>query len=312
MKEKILITGATGFVGACLTENLVYEGNEVYVTARSSSNKWRLNEVINDIRICDVDLCDENKVNLLVSTIKPDKIFHLATYGGYSFQQDWEKIVNTNIKGTFNLLNAASRQDIKAFINVGSSSEYGTKSTSMKESDILEPINTYGVTKAASTLYGKMLAVNEHKPIATVRLFSPFGYYDDKNRLIPSVILSCLNHKSPRLASGDAVRDFIFIEDTIELLKLISNSKNIGGKVYNCGSGKQHSVKETVSEILKNFQADLIPEWGSIEGRKSDTPKWESDMSLVMREFNWKPKYSFNEGIKKTVEWFKMNQNHYI
>lgn len=307
MSEKILITGASGFVGACLTENLVKEGYDVSVVTRNIEKSWRLRKVANEVKIYNLDIRNEKDVDDVVKTIKPDKIFNLAAYGGYYFQNDINKILSSNILGTVNLLNACAKNDFKSFINIGSSSEYGTKKYSMKEADVLEPINTYGVSKAAATLYCRMIAESHKLPIATIRLFSPYGYYEDKSRLVSSVILSCIRGENPKLASGKAVRDFIFIEDVIDIIKKVSDFSNISGKIYNCGTGKQHSVAEIVKTVIKISDKNLIPSWGKVEGRKSDTNKWEADMSLVKQELAWTPKFSLEQGIEKCYKWYKEN-----
>jgi nucleoside-diphosphate-sugar epimerase len=310
--SKILITGATGFVGACLTEDLVREGHQVSIIARSTSNKWRLKKVINDIRSIDIDLCNEDDVIKTVREVNPALIFHLATYGGFHFQQETAQIINTNVIGTVNLVTACSQIDYQCLVNVSSSSEYGPKNEPMKETDLLEPINTYGVMKASATLYCQMAAKTLKRPIVTVRIFSPYGYYDDKSRLIPSVILACLQRENPRLASGNAVRDFIFIEDVISLLKKVSQHENPSGKIFNGGSGKQHSVAEIVEMIIKKTGGKVIPEWGSVPGRSSDTAKWEANMGFVNKELQWEPKFTLESGLLKTVEWFNNNLDLYF
>ena len=307
MSKKVLITGATGFVGACLAEDLVRDGMEVHVIARKTSNSWRLEKIKKLIGIHEVDLCDCEQVDSLLTEIKPENIFHLATYGAYHYQDNWKQTVNTNVIGTMNLMNSALKVDFDSFINIGSSSEYGNKAESMREDMILEPINTYGVTKASAALYGRMLGSNLNRRIATVRLFSVYGYYEEKSRLVPTVILSCLKGEAPALASGDAVRDFIFVKDVIDLIKTVSNSKDICGKIYNAGTGKQHSVADMVNTIISEVGEKIVPKWGTVPGRASDTEKWEADMSLVNKEFAWKPKYSLDEGVKATVDWFREN-----
>lgn len=312
MSKKILITGASGFIGACLSENLLREGYEVIAITRNKDKAWRLKKVINDINIYDIDLKNEFAVKNMIKNEKPEIIFNLATYGGYYFQKNNLEILENNIMGTANLLNACLDYQFESFINIGSSSEYGIKKEAMKENDVLEPINTYGVSKLAATLYCKMIALNENLPIATVRLFSPYGYYEDKSRLVSSVILSCLNNQNPKLASKNAVRDFIFIEDVIDILKVVSQSKDISGKIYNCGTGSQHLVSEIVEIIIKQSNKELNPNWGEIEPRKSDTLKWEADMSFVKSNLEWKPKYSIVEGIAKTYRWYEENIDLYM
>lgn len=310
--DRVLITGATGFVGACLTEELVREGHQVSIIARPASNRWRLQKVIQDLKIIEADLCNESEVVNAVKTANPEVVFHSATYGGYPFQPETAQIIQTNIAGTVNLVNACSDIDYRCFINIGSSSEYGPKGEPMRESDLLEPMNPYGVAKSAATLYCQMIAKTQKRPIVTARLFSPYGYYEDKTRLVSSVIVSCLTGASPQLASGDAVRDFIFIEDSLELLKKISQKNDISGKIYNIGSGQQHSVAEMVQAIIKQSGANVTPEWGSVPGRKSDTRHWEADMSLTMRELHWQPKYTLESGVSKTIAWYRNNLDLYL
>ncbi|MCL6588760.1 MAG: NAD-dependent epimerase/dehydratase family protein [Firmicutes bacterium] len=309
--SKILITGATGFVGACLTEDLVREGHEVAVILRAFSNKWRLKKALPRIRVIEADLCDATRLGKVIQELNPEVIFHLAAYGGYPFQQDTAQIINTNIIGTVNLVSACSQIDYKRLVNVSSSSEYGAKLEPMRETDLLEPINTYGVAKSAATLYCQMIARTEKKPIVTVRLFSPFGYYEDKSRLVPSVVLACLRGANPKLASGDPVRDFIFIEDVISLLKRVSQADNVNGKIYNGGFGSQHSVAEMVDLIIRKSGAKVRPKWGSLPGRKNDSPKWEADLSAVKNELKWAPQVSLEAGVEKTIAWFQNNLELY-
>ncbi|AJD31945.1 MULTISPECIES: NAD-dependent epimerase/dehydratase family protein [Clostridium] len=310
--KNILVTGATGFIGACLVEDLVKENYNVSIIVRKESNIWRLNKVINKIKIYYCDIVNKDELESIAHKINPEYIFHLATYGAYYFQQDDDLIINTNLIGTKNLVEAFTKVNYKAFVNIGSSSEYGIKNECMKENDFIEPINIYGVSKAAQTLYCNMIYKTQNKPIGTVRFFSVYGNYEDKTRLVPSVILACLKGENPKLANGEAVRDFIYIKDVIEFLKFIAFKEKIGGKIYNLGSGSQCSVKQMVQTIIKESGTVVNPMWGKLEGRKSDaTQKWEADMSLVKKELNWIPKYDLNKGIKQSIEWFKNNMELY-
>ncbi|MEG2291505.1 MAG: NAD-dependent epimerase/dehydratase family protein [Clostridium sp.] len=308
---EILVTGAAGFVGACLVENLISENYNVSIIVRQTSDLWRLSKVIKKVKIYYCDMKNKSELKKIAEIIKPKYIFHLATYGAYYFQEDDNLIVETNIIGTKNLVEALTEVDYKSFVNVGSSSEYGVKSDKMKEVDFLEPINMYGVSKAAATMYCNMINKTQNKPIGTVRLFSVYGEYEDKSRLIPSVILSCLKNKNPKLANGIAVRDFIYIKDVIEFLKIVAFKGNIGGKVYNLGSARQYSVEEVVKIIIEESKTEVKPIWGELNGRKSDTLNWEADMSLVKKEFNWIPKYNVNSGIRESIKWYRKNMNLY-
>lgn len=304
---KILVTGATGFVGACLTRALLTAGNEVNIFTREKSNTWRLNDVLGNVNNYKVDLRDQNSVESAIATIKPKIIYHCAVYGGFSFQRDTKAIIESNLLGTINLLNACVKTDFDYFINTGSSSEYGIKKHPMKEIDILEPIGDYAVTKAAATLYCQSEALQKKLPIVNLRLFSPYGPWDDPNRFIPYVIKSLLIGEKPQLANPLSVRDYVYIDDVIDLYLNIIKTKIACGSIYNLGTGIQHSIGEVVSKISENMEIDVEPEWGKFQTNKLEPQNWSADIDKTRSELNWNPIFTLDNGIHKTISWFKEN-----
>lgn len=303
--KKILITGSTGFVGACLTHKLIGSSYEVHSIIRRESNLWRIKNIIGKVNIHYVDLTDVNSLEKLIHNIKPNLIYHLATYGGYPFQDDLGKIIQTNIMGTVNLVKACSKIGFDCFINTGSSSEYGLKSKPMEEEDILKPINNYGFSKAAATLYCQAVAKRERLPIVTLRLFSPYGYYENRARLIPTVILSCLSEKNPKLSSPKAVRDFIFIEDVIGAYIKAMETSDIGGEIFNIGYGQQQSAGEVVNKIVELTGNKVRPEWGKVSNPRFEPKVWQANISKAKSILKWEPSYNLEEGLNKTIEWFE-------
>ena len=162
---KVLVTGATGFVGACLARRMVEQGYEVHVFSREKSNRWRIADLADRLVDHFVDLTDADCVQTAIERIRPDGIFHLATYGGFADQQDTTAIVGANFLGTVNLLRACERVGFQFFINTGSSSEYGIKQEPMRETTIAEPIGDYGVSKLAATVFCQSEAVQKNLPI---------------------------------------------------------------------------------------------------------------------------------------------------
>lgn len=306
--KKILITGATGFVGANIVHRFLTEGASVIIFTRKTSNKWRIKDILKDVAEYSVDLLDESELENTILHIKPEIIFHTATYGGYPFQCESKKIFGTNCIGTVNLVNACRKIDFGLFVNMGSSSEYGIKHQPMKENDWLEPITDYGVSKAFATLYCQAVAKRENKSIVTFRLFSPYGYYEASIRLIPSLIISCLKGRNPEVSSPNPVRDFIFIEDLIDsYVKAIENKGRIIGEVFNVGYSRQHSVGEVVDEIIKLIGNKVNPEWESISNPRVEPKIWQADISKAKKLLSWQPKYDLTHGLKKTINWFKEN-----
>ena len=306
--KRILITGATGFVGANLTHRLLKNGATPHIILRKESNSWRIEEALKNLNLYHVDLEDKNGLERVIAKIKPEIIFHCACFGGYPFQCDSEKIFNVNFIGTVNLLNACLKSGFECFVNTGSSSEYGIKVHPMQESDIVEPVSDYGISKASAALFCQGLAKRENLSVVTLRLFSPFGYFEDQRRLIPDVMISCLNKKTVKISSPNAVRDFIFMEDVIDAyLKAVENSAAISGEIINISGGKQHSVKEVVKKIVDIWNEKIDIEWFSYANPRIEPVKWQGDISKAEKKIDWRPKHTLDDGLKITAAWFEKN-----
>lgn len=312
--DKVLVTGATGFVGSNLVRRLINDGYEVHVFTRKTSDKWRISDILPMLENHIVDLNEEERLKNLLAQIKPDVIFHLANagvYGGLHLPE--KKVIETNFLGTVNLINACNDVDYKCFVNTGSSAEYGPKKHAMKESDLCEPVNIYGISKCAATLYGNFIAKKNDKPIIGFRLFSPFGSYDDKSRLMTYAIMNALQNQPLMLANPNAVRDYIYIEDVLDLyLQSIKLALELKGEVFNIGSGSQKTISYVVNKIIEITNSKSEINWNSFSGREHDTEKWEADIEKVSKYFNWHPKYHIDDGIRQTILWFKSNLSLYI
>lgn len=307
------ITGATGFIGANLTRELLGRNFDVHIIARATSNTWRINDIKDKISVHNINILDSKRITNLVKRINPDYIFHLAAYGSYPrIQTDDKKIIKTNLIGTHNLLTATLDIPYKCFVNTGSSSEYGIKNKSMKESDALEPNMSYGVAKAAATMLCQYFATIYKKPIVTLRPFSVYGYYEEKFRLVPDVILNCINGNDVELTSGEQKRDFIFIEDMIKAYMKAIEKPSVDGLIFNVGSGRDASVKEIAETIHKMVGSKNKLIFGKKKRESFETDiSWRADITKIKKVLNWKPKTSLQEGLKKTIEWFKKNKHPY-
>lgn len=312
--KRVLITGATGFIGANLVREFLRKGAEIYIFTRTTSNKWRVGNILKEIHEYCVDLLDYERLKRVILDIRPEIIFHTAVYGGYPFQKDVNKIIQTSVMGTINLVNACSKIEFDILINTGTSSEYGLKNSPMSETDLLEPNSNYGVAKASATLFCQAKARSEKLPIVTLRLFSPYGYYEEPTRLIPSVIISCLTGKNPKLLSPKAVRDFVFVEDVMDAYIRVVKAENIDkirGEIFNISYGEQHSVGEVVNKMIKLTGNKVKPIWGSVSQRPNEPNIWQANITKAKNVLKWEPKYSLDEGLSKTLRWFERNIDLY-
>lgn len=310
--NKYLVTGATGFIGSNLVRSLVKRGHKVSIITRNKKLNWRLSDLTSDLEIYQSDLLS-SKIDNVIRKAKPDFVFHLAAYGVMANELDLKRMVEVNINGTINLINALKKIDFKLLVNVGSAVEYGVKKKKIREDDVLEPINDYGATKAAATLICQKEGIKNSFPVVTLRPFTPFGYFEDRTRLIPSVILSALNNEPIKVSVPTSVRDFIFIEDIIDAFRLVTKKKIKFGDIINIGSGKQHSVGDVVKEVIKLSDTKSKVEWGAVrtQTRFIEPEKLEADIEKAYRILRWKPKHSFEESLIKTIDWFYKNKNLY-
>lgn len=305
---RILITGATGFVGANLVRRLCAKSHEVHIFTRKTSSQWRIKDV-HRLKNHVVDLLDKPRLKNLCLKIKPEVVYHLATAGIYDGCHIHEnKQFENNFTGTWNLIEALSKVDYRCFVNTGSSSEYGPKSFAMRESDVCEPVNIYGISKLASTLLCQHVGRKEKRPIVTLRLFSPYGPWDEKVRLIPYSVMRCLEKKPLELAHPGSVRDYVFIEDCLDLYEeVVLKAGRLQGEIFNVACGRQHSVETVVSQIRKKCQSKSLFLWQERPGREFDqgVTSWRANMLKTFSVFQWRPKTKLSAGLDQTIRWFK-------
>jgi nucleoside-diphosphate-sugar epimerase len=303
--SRFLITGAAGFVGSALTRRLVADGHQVHVLLKSSTPRWRLTDLMPDLRPYDVSLEDETAVRTLVATIKPDVIYHLATHGAYSTQTDADGIIRTNILGTWNLLKAAAHVDFELFVNTGSSSEYGFKDYAMRETDVLEPNSYYSVAKCAQTLLCQHVAKTEKRPIITYRLFSVYGPYEEPSRLVPTVVRRCLQGEDLDLVSPEIARDFVYVDDVVDAYLRFDALANLSGEIINIGTGVGSTIQQVVDLALHHTGAGVTCHWGAMPARIWDATTWVADCTKSHRLLGWRPRTTLSEGLQRTVEWMR-------
>lgn len=312
MEDRFFITGSTGFVGANVVRALVKQHKEVYVITRQKALGWRLADIARDIHLVTGDIRDP-KLHEIIKTIHPSHIFHLATYGAYPHEEDLDQMVDTNIKGTANLLEACKKINFSLFINTSSTSEYGIKDAPMRETDILTPVNDYGITKAAATLYCQKEARRNNLPIITLRLFSVYGPFEAKKRLIPTLVAGAVKNMPIALSKPENVRDYVYIEDAIAAYMQASDKIHDPGSIYNIGTGVQTNTRDVADMVLSLSKSTSELLWGKVaeQGRQMEPALWVADNTKANNVFGWKPRYTLRNGLSETIAWFRTHGGLY-
>jgi nucleoside-diphosphate-sugar epimerase len=301
---RALVTGAAGFVGANLVRRLLSDGHEVHALVRPGGDRWRLAEVAADVHVGEADLRDADAVAAAFDRARPEVVFHLGTRGAYSWQADAREILETNVLGTANVLDACVREETGALVNTGSSSEYGFKDHAPAESEPLEPTSVYGVAKAAGTLLCASLGRERALPVTTLRLYSVYGPWEEPGRFVPALAEAALRGTLPALASPNVARDFVWVGDVVDAYLLAASARGEGA-VYNVGSGRQTTLAEAVDAARRVLGVTEEPSWGSMADRSWDTDVWVADASKIERELGWRPAVAFDEGLARTAAWLR-------
>jgi len=304
--QRALITGGTGFVGANLARRLLAEGCEVHLLVRPRFQDWRIRSVKDDLRFWTAAIEDGRAVGEAMAAVKPDAVFHLAAHGAYPHQTDRCAMFETNVLGTRNIVNGALAAGVGSLVVAGSSSEYGRRSKPHRESDEPRPESDYARTKTVATAWCSWKARESSASITTLRLYSVYGPWEEPTRLVPRLIVEGRQGRRPPLANPATSRDFVYVDDAVEAILLASKmSPSVAGAVYNAGTGRQTTLADAVRAADELFGIEAEPVWASMPDRSWDTPVWVADNRLIRENLGWEPKVGFNEGLRKTLDWYE-------
>lgn len=300
----IFIVGASGFIGANLFYSLKKLRDDVFACSRDPFKSWRLNSADNKSFI-GFDITNYEQTKKILADYRPRTVFNLSAYGAYSRQSDASLIHQTNYNGTLNLLRVLAEIGCDAFVQSGSSSEYGLNCTAPLEGDELIPNSDYAVSKVGSAYlikyYGKILQF----PCVNLRLYSVYGPFEEKDRLMPTLISNCLQGKLPDFAAKDVSRDFIYIDDcTAALVKAaLTACKTNRGASINIGSGVKTSLQEVADIAKEIFSLKEEPKFGAMQNRKWDLSNWFGNPDLAKKILGWGYRTSLKDGLKLFAQW---------
>jgi nucleoside-diphosphate-sugar epimerase len=200
---------------------------------------------------------------------------------------------------------------VKRLINLGSSSEYGIKSKPMKETDMLEPITPYGITKVAQTLFAQYFSRQSSLPSVTLRLFSVYGPYEEPGRLIYDIMVALIQKNRLKLGSPLPRRDFIHVDDVIIALQKAAKTRGVEGEIFNIGGGKDYSVKDAVDIARDISETDLKVTWNVKDKKRTfdRNTRWVANIQKAKQLLGWKPIHSFRDGLSETYRWYRDNNS---
>jgi nucleoside-diphosphate-sugar epimerase len=300
-EKRVLVTGATGFLGASLVHALAALGTRtLFALHRASSDTRRLAGIA--CSHIEADLTDRTSLAVIPKEARPEVVFHCAAYGCTASQTDPDIIRRTNVDGTRNLIDAlVSSGGCEVLVSTGSSSEYGPKPGLMKEGDPLEPTSDYGRSKATAT----RLCLASRLATAVVRPFSPYGPLDTPSRLVASSVERALRGEDLPLGSGRQPRDWIYVGDLLELFLLAATRPEARGHVWNGGTGVQGTVRGMVEAIVLSAARAtgrrVEARWGALPDRPDEPTSWVADTTRAREVLGYRARTDLASGVARTI-----------
>jgi len=295
-KKNILIIGGTGFIGYHLIKKSLKNYYNVTSISSRKPSKLRFLKKVKYI------ICDIRNLEQLKKKIDYD-FDYVVNLGGYVDHSKKKETYTSHYYGCKNLAKIFLAKSISSFVQVGSGLEYGNLKTPHKEDQKGFPKSTYALAKYKATKYLIDLYKTHKTPISIIRLYQAYGPEQEFNRLIPSAIKRCLQNKKFPCTKGLQKRDFLYIDDFINLIFKILKSKKSHGQIINAGSGKPIQVGKLI-HYIKKISKGGKPEYGKIKMRKDEPLNMYPSIKKAQRLFNWKPKFSIQKGLKKTIKFY--------
>ena len=314
--KKVLITGADGFIGSHLTERLAKEGAIVKALSQYNSfNNWGWLEDVdckNDIEVLSGDVRDSNYIREITKGV--DVIFHLAALIAipYSYVAP-DSYIDTNIKGTLNICQAAKDNNVSKTIITSTSEVYGTaKYVPIDENHPKQPQSPYSATKIGADAIAKSFYNAFELPVVIARPFNTYGPRQSARAIIPTIITQIASGKKEiKLGDLTPTRDFNYVKDTCEGFVKIANCENVNGEEINIGSNYEISMKDTLELIKKimNSDVEFVVDSQRIRPKNSEVNRLWCDNTKIKKITGFEPKYTIEDGLKETIEWFCNSDN---
>ena len=298
-KKKILIIGGTGFIGYHLANKSLKRG--WHVTSISSRRPIKI-RYLSKVKYI---ICDITKKRSLKKSIRKN-FNYVVNLGGYVDHSNKKKTFKSHYIGCKNLVEIFMKKMPEAFVQMGSSVEYGKIKSPHRENAKCNPKlikSIYGKAKLLSSIYLINLFKKKKFPSTILRLYLAYGPRQDINRFIPIVIESCIKNKKFNCSEGNQLRDFVHVDDVVDaIIKSLKNSK-ARGKIINVGSGKPRKIRNII-ELIKKVSKGGYPQFGKIKLRKDEVLKLYPNIKKAKNTINWEPKVSFDKGLKSTIKFY--------
>jgi NAD dependent epimerase/dehydratase len=317
--KRVLVTGAGGFIGSHLVENLLSAGATVRAFVRYNSRgdpgllRMLPSAELSQVEIIAGDLQDEFAVRKAVEGIQI--VFHLGAMVSipYSYRHPVE-VAKTNFIGTLNILTASREHEVERLVHTSSSEVYGTAlQVPISESHPLQGQSPYSASKIGADKLVESFFCAFELPVVTVRPFNTYGPRQSSRAIIPTIITQALTRNAISLGNLNTIRDFTFVDDTVAGLMRAAEVSGVIGKEFNLGTGQEIKIGELVQKIISKIgrQVEIIVDPVRLRPDRSEVLRLLSDNALARKKLRWKPDVSLDDGLDITIAWMKTHLDLY-
>jgi len=316
--NQILVTGADGFIGSHLVEALVNQGNKVKAFVfYNSFNSWGWldslpQRIMDNVEIFSGDIRDPNGVRKAMEGC--DVVFHLAALIAIPFSyHSPDSYIDTNIKGTLNILQAALQQNIKRVLVTSTSEVYGTaKFIPITEEHPRQPQSPYSASKIGADCIAESFYRSFNCPVSIVRPFNTYGPRQSARAIIPTIITQLLN-KETKIKVGDRTptRDLLYVTDTVQGFIEIAKNHNLIGHDCNIATNSEITINDLINHLIKKINplAEIVQDENRLRPNKSEVYRLFGSNDKLKEFTNWEMKTSLSQGLDQTIEWFTNPDN---
>jgi len=305
---RMLITGGAGFIGSEFVRQAVRKGYQVAVVDKLTyaGDLERLSEVRKDITFYKADISNQEFIEHIFEKENPEVVVHFAAESHVDRSLlDPYPFISSNVLGTQVLLEVSKAKGVELFVNMSTDEVYGDlgKEGSFTEGSPLKPNSPYSTTKASADMLGRAYYRSFGLPVVTIRASNNYGPWQYPEKFVPVIILKALrDEKIPVYGDGTNVREWLYVTDCAEgIMAAIDRGK--AGEIYNIGSKEEKQNIEVAKAILKLLgKGEELIEF--VKDRPGHDFRYSLDTTKAKRELGWEAKTSFDEGLKKTVEWY--------
>lgn len=301
---RVLLTGATGFIGAHLLRLLIQKPCVTAVLLRKEARPWRVADLLQKVEVIEGDLLHLGPAANRIRGFAPDVVIHTAWAGvGNKFRNESLQI-DENLLPTIHFFRACAAAGCRKFIGLGSQAEYGPLNKRISEEDGCRPTTLYGATKLATSILLQNLCEQSGIRFAWLRVFSTYGPQEDPSWLIPYLVRELLAGKRPALTPGGQRWDYLFGPDAAAAIFAVAERDDACG-IFNLGSGEAHALREIIEMIRDMIDPKLPLGFGEAPYRPDQVMHLEADITRLQTATGWTPATKLKDGLQQTVEWHK-------